>query len=1219
MIKFSTIRITPPFFALALVLFISACASYNPQTANDANQVSIKDNAVHTFFIAGGVGNRPVSESTKNLNVLNSYLNKADKNSTLLFTGDYISDAFENKKENIDIITSQLAIIENFKGKTRFIPGDNEWASFDSKEIEWVENFIKDKELKGIKVEPNNVCPIEVDEINDALNIIYVDSNWYITNWDRVEDINRKCTDIVTRRRFVEELEGEIKDARGKNLIIVMHHPVYTNGMFGMNYMGGVSPKKIFFERYKDLRVQVSSLVQELDRVTLVSGHEKSLQYLKGGNTHQIISGSMGGASVTKRKEDNITTIGGELKFEGKYTHGKEGFAILKYYKNGSSQVTFVTSEGEKTFKVTEPLPQKPTLFTTPTNANGTKTIPVVTDEKKLNKSGFYNFIWGSRYRTYYGEPVTADVAILKNIYGGLSVQKAGGGHQSYSARLDGPNGKEYAMRGLEKNALKFLRFKVKGVSYSQEEYEGTFAETAVYDFFTTTHPYMQLVINPLAKAAGVNHGNTSLYYLPKQEGFEILGDAYGDQLYFIEERPNDAQKDFEGYNRMNPGNGEIAQFESSTDVFEKLKEDEKYAIDQKAMIRARIFDMLIGDWDRHEDQWRWAQYEITEDDIRFLPVPRDRDAAFSKFDGIAIPAIQLFLPDVRFWQSYDTKIKDVKWFNGEGNNLDRALLNKFDSSEWEAQAKAIQSMITEDAITEAFNRLPKEVQDEASEDIKEKLRGRLANLDKIASKYGEYLNKTVAIHGTNKDDKIEVTRMPEGKTRVVLKRNLKDEKDTVFFDRTFDKKETKEIWVYGLDDDDQFTVSGNGSNKIMVRLIGGYGKDKFDIETSGSIKVYDWKHEKTKFEDKTPAHQFTNKYETNTFHWRQFKENNNILLPSGGFRTDDGLYLGLKDTYTNYGFNGNPFRYQHQITANYFFDFEAVELSYKGIFANIFPKMNLEVGAYFTNESFSNNFFGFGNETTYDADTTEREFNRARTGQKMLNVGFAGQYLTVRGLFESFEVQDDSERFFTTGNPELNDEVFENQNYLGAEAVFEYKNQDAEDFPTKARYLGVTTGFKSNIEDGGNIFTYVSAKVGWQEKLIPSGNLVLATTAEVKANFGNYGSDFYFYHAPTIGGNNGLRGFRNERFAGNTYFYQSSDLKARLARIVTAAAPITIGAYGGFDYGRVWEKDDNSDIWHNSFGGGVWLSTLNSLAFNAGYFVSDEEAQIQIGFGFGF
>lgn len=1218
MVKFSTPRILHSFFAVSLVFLISACASYNPQTANDVTNVDLKGEATYTFYIAGGLGNRPMAESEETQTLLKSYLDKADKNSTLLLTGDYISSDYNDRKANIDRVTSQLSMAENFKGKTRFVPGDEEWGSFDSKEIEWVEDFIKDRDIKRTKVEPNNVCPIDTDIINDDLNIIYVDSNWYIANWDRVDDINRKCTDIVTRRRFVEELEGEIKDARGKNLVIVMHHPVYTNGMFAMNYMGGVSPKKIFFERYKDLRIQVSSLVQELDRVTIVSGHERSLQYLKGGNTHQIISGSMGGAEITKRKKDNITATGGILKFEGKYTHGKEGFAMLKYYKNGSSQVTFVTSEGEKTFDVTEALPKKPEPFATPTNAGETKTVPVVTDEKKLNKSGFYNFIWGSRYRSFYGVPVTADVAILSDVYRGLSVTKAGGGHQSYSARLADADGREYAMRGLEKNALKFLRYKIKGIAYTEEEYEGTFAETAVYDFFTTTHPYMQLVINPLAKAAGINHGNTSLYYLPKQPGFEILGDAYGDQLYFIEERPNDEQKDFEGYNRMNPGGGEIAQFESSTDVFEKLKEDEKYSVDQKAFIRARIFDMLIGDWDRHEDQWRYAQYEITEDDIRFLPVPRDRDAAFSKFDGIAIPLIQLFLPDVRFWQSYDPEIKDVKWFNGEGNNVDRALLNKFDSSEWLEQAKLIQSMISEDVINEAFLRLPKEVQDETSEDIKNKLRGRLANLDKIALRYGEYLNKTVAIHGTNKDDKIEVTRMPQGKTKVVLKRKLKDEVDEVFFERTFDKKETKEIWIYGLDDDDQFIVNGDGGNKIMVRLIGGYGKDDFDVSTKGSLKVYDWKHEKTEFEGKTPAHQFTNQYETNTFHWRQFKENNNILLPSGGFRTDDGLYLGLTDTYTNYGFNGNPFRFQHNITANYFFDYQAVELDYLGIFANIFPKINLEVGGYFTNDSFSNNFFGFGNDTTYDTDT-DTDFNRARTQQIKANIGLAGKFLTVRGLFESFDVQDDPTRFFTEGNPELNNEVFETQNYAGAEAEFEYANQDASDFPTKARYLGVTTGFKSNIDDGGNNFTYVSAKVGLQEKLIPSGNLVLATTAEVKANFGNYGSDFYFYHAPTIGGNNGLRGYRNERFAGNTYFYQSTDLKVRLARIVTAAAPITIGTYGGFDYGRVWEKNDNSNNWYNSYGGGVWISTLNTLAFNVGYFVSEEDTQVQVGFGFGF
>lgn len=1209
------------FYKITLVLsvfLVAACANYKPQTSKKITTTTASTkNLTHTFFIAGGAGTAGLNNNLTIKNKLASYLEKANKNSTLLFTGDYILNDAKDQKTNEALLQAQLDLLKNFKGNTRFIPGDNEWASFDSKQIEWVENYLKDNNIDRAKVEPNNVCPLEFVEIDDNLNIIYVDSQWYIANWDRVEDINRKCTDIVTRRRFVAELEGYIKDARGKNLVIVMHHPIFTNGMFGRNYMGGMSPKKVFFDRYQDLRVQVTSLVQELDRVTLISGHEQSLQLLKGETSFQIISGSLGKVAPTLLNEDVIIATGGELKYEGLFTEGASGFAVLKFYEDGTSQVTFVTNEGEKTFDVTKPLPLKPARFEAPENEGATKFIPVVTQEQKLNKSGFYKFIWGERYRKYFGIPVTAEVTDLTKIHNGLEVTKAGGGHQSYSARLADSEGREYAMRGLEKNALKFLRFKVKGIAYNEEDFKGTFAETAVYDFFTTSHPYMQLVINPLAKAAGINHANTSLYYLPKQPGFEILGEAYGNQLYFIEERPNDEQKNYEGYNRMNPGGGEIKEFESSTDVFEKLKEDEKYQIDQRAFIRARIFDMLIGDWDRHEDQWRWGQYEINEDDIKFLPVPRDRDGAFGKFDGVAIPAIQLFLPDTRFWQSYDTDIKNVKWFNGEGNNIDRALLNKFDTSVWVEEAQIIQQSITGNDIDEAFKRLPKEVQDASSETIKENFRGRLANIDKIAKTYGEYLNKTVAIHGTNKDDKITVTRMPQGKTKVVLERKLSDEKNKIFFERVFDKKETKEIWIYGLDDKDDFIVTGNGNNKIMVRLIGGYGKDDFTIETSGSVKVYDWKHEDTDFKEKTPAHQLTNKYETNTFHWRYFKENNNILLPNIGFKRDDGFFIGLSDTYTNNGFNGNPFRYKHTLTANYYFDFEGIELMYGGEFANIFPKINLVAGAYFTNESFVNNFFGFGNDTKHDPDLVEREFNRARMEQIKANIGLKGKFVTFNALFESFEVQEDPTRFFTPAN--VNENVFDSQNYAGAQIEFEYKNQDAADFPTKARYFGVTAGYKFNIQQDNNQFGYASAKVGFQEKLIPSGDLVIGSTAEVKTNLGDFGSDYFFYHAPSIGGNNGLRGYRNERFAGETYFYQSSNLKYRIASIVTAAAPITIGAYGGFDYGRVWVENDTSNTWHNAYGGGLWLSTLHALALNAGVFFSEEDTQVQIGFGFAF
>ncbi|NND88105.1 MAG: hypothetical protein HKM28_02535, partial [Flavobacteriaceae bacterium] len=1136
--------------SLAVLYVLVACSSLKLQQKNIQEVTPSNQTPTHTFYIAGGMGNK--ANNVTMLTRLSEELQNASENSTLLWVGDYTLENTPPNEANKQLLKKQLSLLNNFEGYTYFVPGDYEWSSRKTKEIEWVEDHIKDNDLENVEVEPNNVCPLEYREITEDLSVLFVDSQWYIANWDRVEDINRKCTDIVTRRRFIEELEGYIKDTRGKNLVIVMHHPIFSNGMYAAHYMGGASPKKVFFERYRDLQIQVSALVQELDRATIVSGHEESLQLLTSGKTRQIISGSLSDAAPTKRSSAKITAVGGELEYEGKFTYGEEGYAKLMYFQDGSSQVTFVTKDLERSFPVTTPLPDQKPVEPLKNDNDRTVTVPVVTDPQKLNKSGFYKFIWGDRYRHYFGVPVTAPVGVLSNMKRGLKVEKEGGGHQSYSSRLQDADGRDYAMRGLEKNALKFLRFRVKGISYTEDDFKGTFAETAVYDFFTTTHPFMQLIIDPLAESVNVNHASTELYYLPKQPGFEKLDDAYGDQLYFIEERPNDEQKDFPGYNRANPSiEGEIFEFESSTDMFEKIKEDEKYSVDQRAYIRARLFDMLIGDWDRHEDQWRWGAYKISDDDIRFVPVPRDRDAAFSKFDGIAIPLIQLFLPDVRFWQSYDSEIDNVKWFNGEGNNIDRAIINKHDSEVWVEEARYIQQYMTDEVIDQAFKKLPSEVQDSASEDIQLKLKGRLQNLDKIAEIYGDYLNKTVAIHGTQKDDIIEITRLPEGKTHVQLKRNLKDEENTSFFERTFNHEETKEIWIYGLDDDDQFVITGEGSNPIMIRIIGGYGSDVYEVSNRSNIKVYDWRHEKSKFEDKTPSHQFTNVYETNTFHWRQFRENSNILLPNIGFRTDDGLFVGASDTYTNYGFNGNPFRYRHQLSANYYFKFQAIELEYEGTFANVLPRWNLAVGGYFTNDSFANNFFGYGNESQYDPDTFENEFHRARTQQIRGNIGLVHKFLRFDGIFESFKVIEDDTRFINDAN--VNDEVFEMQNYIGGQAMFEYRNENAADFPTKARYLGITAGFKSNIEGDNNQFAYGSVKIGWQEKLIASGDLVLGTSAEVKSNFGDLGEDYYFYHAPSLGGNNGLRGYRNERFTGETYFYQSTDLKLRVARLVTA------------------------------------------------------------------
>lgn len=1222
---------------ITLLFLLNSCATFKMQNTSDLlkNEVN-KKTIAHTFYMAGGIGNLSDNEHTELLKSLKSQLSKADTNSTILFMGDNISEIENNWEKDKSLINEQLALVEGFKGNTIFIPGNNEWKSHNTKKVEKVEEYLDDLDNDRIKFFPKNTCPVEHKVLNDELDLILIDSKWFISNWSRIEGINKKCTNIATRRRFLEEVEGYINDAQGKNIVIAMHHPIFSNGKYAgketfkthmkpapivgsvintINDLGAFSPDRLNSRRYNYLRILLSALAKSSDRITIVSSHEESLQYLSGGGIHQIISGSISTNTATKLTKDKISTIGGSLDFEGKFTYGQKGFAKLVYYKDGSSEVTFITPDDKNnTLAVLPELKKDTTTVSYSQISQKNIKTAILKDEDDFKKNGFYRFLWGDRYRSYFGKPVTAKVAQLDTLYGGLKVTKKGGGHQSYSIRLEDENGKEYSMRSLRKNALKFLKFKIKGIAYTEDDYQDTWTENAISDFFTTAHPYMQLAINPLARAVQVNHASPELFYIPKQERLGDLNYDFGDELYFIEERPSDEQLNHKGYKRVIDESGKIIDFESTTDMLEKIKSDESYVVDERAFIRARIFDMLIGDWDRHQDQWRWVEYETTDGDKEFQPIPRDRDNAFPKFDGFAMKAIKLFVPNSRRWQSYGPEIQDLKWLNIGGNKIDRAILTKFDSKVWEEEALFIQQNLNEKDIDIAFDNLPKEVRDKTSENIKKNLKKRLKKIDTYAKTYSEYLDNIVSLHGTEKDDKIEIFRLTDGKTKVVIRRLISDGVDEKMFERTFDKKETKELWIYGLGDNDSFEVTGAGNKNIFIRLIGGYGEDNFSIKNKKSIKIYDWQHEKISFEEKNTPHQLTNLYNTNTYHWRFFEENSNILVPNIGFRTDDGFYLGATDSYINNGFNGNKFRQKHTISANYYFKFKAVELAYTGIYGNIFPGWNFEVNAYHTNNRFSNNFFGMGNETQNLEADFGNDYYRARIQKTRLDAGIAFHTLKIKALYEAFKVKQIDNRLFNETN--FLPDVFENQTYFGAETEALYDNADAKDFPSKSIVFGLIAGYKLNPKINDNQFGYLKFKAGFSHKLIASGNLVFSTLSEVKTNFGD---TYFFYHAPSIGGSNGLRGFRDERFSGKTYFYQTTDLRVRLKRYMTAIAPITVGMYGGFDYGKVWYKNEDSNKWHTSQGAGLWASGFNFLSFNLGYFNSVEGNILQVGFGFEF
>jgi hypothetical protein len=67
-------------------------------------------------------------------------------------------------------------------------------------------------------------------------------------------------------------------------------------------------------------------------------------------------------------------------------------------------------------------------------------------------------------------------------------------------------------------------------------------------------------------------------------------------------------------------------------------------------------------------------------------------------------------------------------------------------------------------------------------------------------------LLRTVLLTGTEKKDRFVITRQPDGITQVALY-NVGKKGDSLVFNHTYCRSETKELWIYGLDDDDAFEV----------------------------------------------------------------------------------------------------------------------------------------------------------------------------------------------------------------------------------------------------------------------------------------------------------------------------------------------------------------------------------------------------------------------------
>lgn len=289
----------------------------------------------------------------------------------------------------------------------------------------------------------------------------------------------------------------------------------------------------------------------------------------------------------------------------------------------------------------------------------------------------------GKNYRKAWTTPVIVPVVYLDTFKGGMKIVKEGGGSQTHSLRLQSRDGVLYSLRSINKDPQ----------SHVPEFAKTLGLENIVIDGISAQHPYGAVAAASLSELAGVLHTNPKPMFIPKQEILGSYNEKYGDRLFLLE---------YETQSEVNwtPYKNVVNIIETDDLQELKMKMGAPLSIDKSAVIRARLFDILIGDWDRHSKQWGWVVQE-SERGYKAIPLPGDRDNAFFNIDGV-IPAIisnKNVEPLVRPFK------KEIDYLPGLVYPFDVYFLRGTTEELYIQEAKSLQLAFTEDNIRKALKK----------------------------------------------------------------------------------------------------------------------------------------------------------------------------------------------------------------------------------------------------------------------------------------------------------------------------------------------------------------------------------------------------------------------------------------------------------------------------------------------------------------------------------
>lgn len=1162
-----------------------------------------QDSIRHRIILIGDAGE---IDGPQQLALKDAAAQVRDGKTTVLFLGDNIypkgmplkgDKAIANARE---ILRTQYDPMRKAGATIYFVPGNHDWDKSGPAGLAKIQaeaSFINGLNDTGINFVPQHGCPDPVAiPISDKMVIIAYDSEWWLYPFAKFN--NESDCDCKSKADVIAKLEELYYLNRNKIIMMASHHPFRSYGVHGGRFtfrdhlfpltninpnlyiplpvIGSLypilrktftNPEDLAHPLYRDMIKKVNAVFDSFPNLVYVAGHEHGLQFIEGKPT-QVVSGA-------GSKHTNAADGPGSL-----FREASQGYVVADLMQDNSIRFSYYVYEKgaiKNTFTHVKPY-TKVSDRTNPVYKPIDSDSITVQVHPSYNKPGrFHRWLFGENYRKEWAAPTRLPVIHLSKIHGGLTPTELGGGMQSKSLRLKDKDGKEWVIRSVEKSPDALL----------PPALRESFARDWLDDVTSAQHPFSALVVPPIANAVKVPHATPVIGVLSPDVNLGMYSKKFANLVVLLEEREP------------------LGESDNSAKMEKKVQEDNDNRLHARTFLRARMLDMFVGDWDRHEDQWRWYDDDKGKEK-HYVSVPRDRDQVFHLTQGLfpKIASREYILPTLR---NFDAGIRHVKWLLYKTHFANAYPEMQFSETEWMKQATQFQSALTDSVLEAALLKLPKSAYDLRHDVLLAKLKARRERLPEAMRSYYHFIQKRVDVRTSDKNEFVQVTGMPGGGLNLTIRKISKDgELKDELMNKTYDPSLTKEIRLYVGNGKDSVLVNNTTSN-ICLRIIGGKDEKAYNmIASRKKVKLYDringsrFMGNTSRFRKHLSNDSLNTAYgEVNLYH---------ILQPTVvlGINLDDGLILGGGFLYTRQeGFRRYPYASRHQFNVGYSFSTGAYRIRYAGEWIKVAGNADVTANAVIKGPDNTANFFGSGNESVFNKTGDFKRYYRTRFNNYIGEVALRWRNAKRGSIsigpsvsYYSFDKDENTGRFIN--NTSLvgtydSTTVSEKKWHLGIAMRYLNDKRNSTILPQWGSYISIRMHAYQGLGKFARSFAQVIPEVALYKSLDARRNFILAERFGGTVSIGHPA----FYQLATIGGHENLLGYRQYRFAGQHSFYNNLELRVKLADLASYILPGQIGINGFWDIGRVWTNHDNSGKWHNGTGAGIYFAPASMISLN--------------------